>query len=179
MTKKLVAINLKVQGGYYRIASVVKSNDGSVHIVTHINNFLRKKQKDMEPPLKFTLHKSGVNHFTLGAKPNQKEWLREQGEKIINISKTKGLMYLTILDPNKHRNQILDKLESVSGYKSAFTLDARDYKDLTLRFFLANKKFNFKEETKKYKEVFWVQSEGVDILVTASDEKVEVGQKIT
>lgn len=168
---KLLAVNIQIGSTIYRLASVVVGKDGSYYWISHMNDWLKKKQIASLIPIKYSYHPSG-NNFRMTGGPDTTRFFEFKGERrtpIGKITQPESLSFMSLFRVNDNIEQFLDKKKEGQDYLKEIVLQAWEYEHLTLRFFLANKLFKLDCSTREYKEVYTIEGDGVNAIVTTED----------
>jgi len=163
--KNLAVVVIKRNNKFYKFNTITVSNDGSLHIIAGMDSYLRLNGEEKNIPFKGTYHPSGFRHFTQGFGENRTEtfpkWTRPHGEVI----DSEGLMNFTIRKINEKNVKYLDEFIKFNKYKNIIEINAKDYIDLTIKYFFANKNFNPKGSSFLYNEVFEVELNNGKLLI--------------
>jgi len=167
---KLLAINIRIQEFVYKVASVIRGNDGSFYFVYSSSQYVENSLPGANP-IKYTYHSSGKrSRFTVG-QTNKR--IAEFGEElrvpIKDIESSVGTIYLSFFDINSLSTEMLDLSSTKRGYDKVWVIDSKEYKHLTIRFFLVDEPFSMRELRKKYKEVFHYSCGDINVVGVTED----------
>lgn len=172
--KNLAVVVINKDNKYYKLNTIVVSKDGSIHIIAGMDSYLRLSGDEKLIPFKGTYHPSGFRHFTQGFGENRTEtfpkWTRPHGE----VKDSEGLMNFTIRKLNEKNAKHLDEFVKFNKYKNIIKINAKDYIDLTVKYFVADKNFDTSKSSFAYNEVFEVELSNFKLLIaTRNSESAE------
>jgi len=168
---KIVAVNLTTKTGTYKLGSIVSGKDGSYYAIYPNKEWFNKTGTPHISPIKYSYHGSGRrSRFTVGGdQARVLEFGSEARVPIKSIKASEGMIFLSLFDINDNIEKVLDIARRRRGYKEEVNLEASKYKDLTIRFFLADKSFTLDKPKRDYKEVFRIKCDDIDVIITTED----------
>jgi hypothetical protein len=157
---KLAVVTLNHGGKLYRLNTITISKDGSIHIIIKPDS-----------NTKGTYHPSGFRHFTEGVGDGKEEVFPKMLRKHMDVSDSQGLMNFSVKDVNGDGVLGFTEFIDRGKYKNLIKIDSANYVDLTVRYFIAGKKFDTSSSLDFYKEVFEIELENHKLIIATHNTK--------
>lgn len=167
-----LCIDLRTKDGDYKLLSVNKGADGSLYLPYSSSKYI--KESSQEPnsvPIKYSRHSSGKRcRITVGPKDNRlAEFGDENKPMITDLVRAEGTIYISLSDVNNDIGKVLDKSDGRKNYQNRLVINAKNYSDLTIKVFIAQKDTFMQAPDKRYQEVHIYSLDGLYIIATAED----------
>lgn len=174
----ILSIKLKLSDGVYKLASVLRAKDKSIYIAFPVSGIAQSIDKGIKN-IKFSYHPTGKNHMKMKQGDNTESVLSPEKptlDKIRGIMPTNFVMSFFDINTINHNTLMLDKSASKHKYDTLFEIDAKEYKDLTINFFLAKKGFFDIDKVKEsYMQILVINLGDIEFIATTKD--VWLGKK--
>lgn len=158
MQNKVLAVNIEINSEDYKLISVVHSIDehGDNFYVFYSNQeYIKQHAGKQILPIKYSRHASGKsNRFTFGSTQSRFGQFKPKDKIPINqLNGAEGLIYMSLQKLDSSLIKMLDKVDKKRGYLYTEVIDAKDYTNLTLQFFVANADYPLSNARFNYKTI--------------------------
>lgn len=172
--KKLAKIDLSISNKRHKLFSLTRGVDGSIYVM-----FLMGIGHGKYNYSKFSYHPDGKSHIKVYSSGNI-TGIEMRFPQNIPLSEVKGIVNTNFTVSLKDLHNILfegislNNGEGKKDYSFYKEINSSEYNNITVRFFLLEKEYGYRlGSTRIYKQIFLINQEDIDILITLEDIWIE------